>query len=458
MKKLGLAIIALISPIAIWAQGLLFENGTFAEALAKAKAENKIVFMDVYTTWCGPCKQMAANLFPAKEAGDIYNKHFVNYKIDAEKGEGLEVAARYNVAGYPTNLFLRPDGSVVYTVMGAGDLPWFINNAKVAVEEAKDPLQWSDYEAQVQQKNPKKEFLKRYLAKGKRLAKNTDKGLDIYVSKYLSKKLTDDDLAFLIDYNQSMDNKAYALLAKNKSKIDEFGKDQAPNYFKVYSESLIRGTIEKFAAAKDETNFQKVVLGHVKKNSVSPNTDKWFYANHFYEFMGDEAKLEAFKLIKVNEIMALPNDAFKKEDDAKLKELFDNVAFTFTKNGGKKADQEQYFEQLKTDNPQVLKMASLRAATDLNEMAWNVFETNNKEQIKNALKWSTKSLELIGGTDANTRASFLDTYAHLLYRNGNNQEAIRQQEQALALAKSANNKDAIAQLEENLKKMQNGSL
>ena len=38
--------------------GVKFEDLTFKEALAKAKAENKLVFMDCYTSWCGPCKKM----------------------------------------------------------------------------------------------------------------------------------------------------------------------------------------------------------------------------------------------------------------------------------------------------------------------------------------------------------------------------------------------------------------
>lgn len=458
MRKLSLAILGVMGPLAMWAQGLLFENGTFAAALEKAKVENKIVFLDVYTTWCGPCKQMAANLFPAREAGTLYNKHFVNYKIDAEKGEGVEVAARYNVAGYPTNLFIRPDGSVVYTVMGAGDLPWFLNNANIAIEEAKDPLQWSDYERQVKQRNPSRTFLEKYITKGKRLSKNTDKGLDLYVSKHLSKKLSNKQIEFLLEHNQSMDNAAYALLNKNRDRVDELKKDELPQFFKYYSESLIRGTIEKFAAAKDEDAYQQIVLGFVKEHSTAPNMDRWFYTDFFYDLMNDEVKQEAYKLMKVDKMMQLPLTAFQKEDEAKLNETIANVKMRLDKNGTAAAEQEQYVAQLQQNNPQIGKVASIKAASDLNEMAWTVYETSNRSQLENALKWSSRSLELIGGTDALTRASFLDTYAHLLYRSGQKKEAVQQQEQAVALARSARNTDAATQLEESLKKMKDGNL
>lgn len=458
MKKLSLVLIGMMSPLLMWAQGLLFENGTFSAALEKAKAEHKIVFLDVYTTWCGPCKQMAANLFPTKEAGTLYNKHFVNYKIDAEKGEGIEVAARYNVAGYPTNLFLRPDGSVVYTVMGAGDLPWFLNNANIAIEEAKDPMQWSDYEREIKRGKPSKTFLEKYISKGKRLSKNTDEGLDLYVSRHMPKKLNDKQIGFLLEHNSSMDNAAYALLAMNKDRINELKKNEAPQFFKYYSESLIKGTIEKFAAAKDEDAYQKVVLGFVKENSTAPNMDRWFYTDFFYDLMNDAVKQEAYKLMKAEEMMQLPLTAFQKEDEAKLGETIANVKMRLAQNGSAAAEQEQYVAQLQQSNPQISKIASLKAASDLNEMAWTVYETNNRAQLGSALKWSSRSLELIGGTEALTRASFLDTYAHLLYRNGEKKEAILQQEQAVALARSARNTDAATQLEESLKKMKDGNL
>src|SRR5690606_11040020 len=122
------------------------------------------------------------------------------------------------------------------------------------------------------------------------------------------------------------------------------------------------------------------------------------------------------------------------------------------------AEQKEYVERFKKQNPQVTKMASLNASTDLNEMAWNVYETNNKQMYKDAIKWSEKSLELFGGTDALTRVSLLDTYSRLLYRNGQKAEAIKQQSQALDLAKSANNAEVIQQVEAALQQMKDGSL
>ena len=115
--------------------GVNFEHITFDEALAKAKAENKLIFMDCYTTWCGPCKYMTETIFPQEKAGEFFNPKFVCVKFDMEKGEGPELAKRFGVRAYPTFLILRPDGSVQHKVVGGGDLEGFIARVEKGLNE-----------------------------------------------------------------------------------------------------------------------------------------------------------------------------------------------------------------------------------------------------------------------------------------------------------------------------------
>src|SRR5690606_9477080 len=87
-------------------EGMRFAEGPWKDVLARARQEGKLVFVDVYTSWCGPCKKMAAEVFPQKQVGDVFNASFINYKIDAEKGEGIDIARTYAVKAYPTYLFV----------------------------------------------------------------------------------------------------------------------------------------------------------------------------------------------------------------------------------------------------------------------------------------------------------------------------------------------------------------
>lgn len=99
--------------------GILFQHLSLNDALAKAKAEGKQVFIDCFTEWCGPCKMLARDVFPRPEVGKVFNERFVNIKLDMEKGEGPDVAKRYGVKAYPTLLVLNADGNVDGTLVGA---------------------------------------------------------------------------------------------------------------------------------------------------------------------------------------------------------------------------------------------------------------------------------------------------------------------------------------------------
>jgi len=100
------------------AQGIEFFQGTWQQALDKAKEENKPVFVDAYTTWCGPCKYMASKVFTVDSVGEYFNENFINYKFDMEKGEGPSFANKYRVTAYPTLLYINAEAKVIHRVMG----------------------------------------------------------------------------------------------------------------------------------------------------------------------------------------------------------------------------------------------------------------------------------------------------------------------------------------------------
>ena len=112
MKKIVLAVFMAAMALSLSAQ-INFREGGFAEALEAAKSENKLVFMDCYTSWCGPCKRMAAQEFTQEKAGEYFNPRFVSVKIDMEKGEGVELRKRYDVNAYPTLLVLNAEGELL---------------------------------------------------------------------------------------------------------------------------------------------------------------------------------------------------------------------------------------------------------------------------------------------------------------------------------------------------------
>lgn len=110
MKKIlySILFIAILLPATAQESGIRFYHGTWEEAVALAKKEKKKIFVDFFTEWCGPCLNMALTVFPLPEVGAAYNKDFVCLKIDAEKGEGRELAKRYKIHSYPSYIFIDP--------------------------------------------------------------------------------------------------------------------------------------------------------------------------------------------------------------------------------------------------------------------------------------------------------------------------------------------------------------
>lgn len=160
-KSINLCCILLVMVNFAFAQGIVFEKGTWDEALAKAKQENKILFVDVYTSWCAPCKMVAKTVFPQEKVGNYYNQHFINYQLDGEKGNGPDVVKKYGVKAYPTFLFINGDGDMVYRFAGAKDVKGFLQEADKVTTCAKFGG-WDKMEADYKAGNADPAFLWTY--------------------------------------------------------------------------------------------------------------------------------------------------------------------------------------------------------------------------------------------------------------------------------------------------------
>ncbi|MGK4568218.1 thioredoxin family protein [Flavobacterium sp. 3HN19-14] len=90
--------------------GITFFKGTYSQALAASAKTKKPLFVDVYATWCGPCKQLKRESFKDKAVGEYFNKNFVCFSIDGETEEGRILRKVYNIDSYPTLLITDATG------------------------------------------------------------------------------------------------------------------------------------------------------------------------------------------------------------------------------------------------------------------------------------------------------------------------------------------------------------
>ncbi|MEM7040099.1 MAG: thioredoxin family protein [Bacteroidota bacterium] len=208
--------------------GIAFEHGKWAEVKAKAKAENKLIFVDAYAVWCGPCKWMARTTFLDEKVADHYNASFINYKLDMEKGEGPELARAWKIRAYPTLLFIDGEGEVMHKNVGAMAAPEFLSMGEMTSQPGFMPI--SKMKSMYEAGDYDREFLFRYITRG------MDSDLDVKdaITEY-RKEMKGDKLFEENNWEvfkrvcRDTDSEEFQYVADNRSRFEEkFGADVVP--------------------------------------------------------------------------------------------------------------------------------------------------------------------------------------------------------------------------------------
>lgn len=264
----------MIFSVILFAQGGVdFRNLTFDEALAKAKAEKKLVFVDCYTTWCGPCKHMTTKIFPQEKAGEFFNPRFVSVKFDMEKGEGIDLKKKLGVRAYPSFFIVRPDGTVQHSVVGSGELDEFIGRVQKGLNEKTSLLYLSQqYE---KGKMNKKQLMAYYEALSDAYdKKNTEKVHGELVAQLTDKdKLKADFWPLFEAESCTIGSPDFNLILANIPVFEKnIGKEKLDGYlFSAYSRVLsgfISGRASKSSLSLEDLKKQIDNLNIAKKDEL----------------------------------------------------------------------------------------------------------------------------------------------------------------------------------------------
>ena len=395
-------------PSVLFAQdkGIHFEHGlSWQQVQAKAKTENKYVFMDCFTTWCGPCRFMSANIFPLQDVGDSMNAHFVSVAVQldttaADNNEvkswyesGHNIAKQYNVQAYPTYLIFDANGKIVHRFVGSSDAPAFLSKAAIALNP-----QTQYYTLLDQYKGGKNDtaFL-RSMALSAADAYDLETAGTV-ANEYIATQAdlyTKNNLYFIAMFTRSSKDKGFDLALNHADKVD-----------------VVVGKGASDMTVRDIILREEVFPKFVSKDEPVDSPD----------WSAIQSAIQTKYPSKVNGIMSYAKVVFYRN-----KGDWNNFA------------------------PAVVAYMKLYGSNEhdiqLNDFAWTVFQNcSDMTCVAEALEWSKRSFA------KEQIPAYMDTYANILYKMGKKDEAIQWEEKALNLSAEGDKKG----YQETMDKMKKG--
>lgn len=355
--------------------GIAFQQASWSQLLAKAKTEKKIIFLDAYATWCGPCKKMASDVFTKEEVGNFFNRNFINAKIDMEAGEGLTIASRYKVEAYPTFLFINGDGKLLHKAVGYKDAESFVGTGLSALD-------------------PSKQFftLKDKFKSGKL---NTDQHYDLAVNAV---EIEDDNKEEIV--NSYFKRQQDWLTEKNINLLLLVTIDPASEYFKFLSKN------------------EKAAIGMAGEENVTNGLDMIVY-RFFVDDIDENASITE-SVAEVERFMK------KHRPAANARKISYLHGITIASNESDMKNWRLYYARFYEE------FEGNFTWEELNSLAWSFFEEENDPKLlRTALTMGLHSVRIESNFYNN------DTVANLYYKLGKKKEAIPYAETAIKLGNAA---------------------
>lgn len=402
MKKLLSFLV--LAPVLGWGQGVDFETGlSWQQILAKAKAENKYIFVDCYASWCGPCKEMDRDVYPKDSVGQAVNARFVSVKVQIDTSQKDDAAVKawyadahklmitYGIRIFPSYLFFSPDGKTLHREVGYQTVSRFVGLIATALD-------------------PAKQFYTQLAA----LHVNPDGAITATLAnqaKYLGDITLADSIAsgYLHNYLDKL-SREDLLTKANLTFVSRFSKtllSQEPVFQVIFQN---RGLADSIV---DDSSFSKRLINTIAaKEEITP-------------------KIEEAKADNGSPAWGAMADRIKRKFGQAYVE--ENIIAAKVKWYQYKQDWQNYTKYLvlQTDVVGVENMAKGHIGIlVLNNRAWEIFQySQDKKELIKAVSWVDMAIQM----DPKPNSGILDTKANLLYKLGKKEEAIALEKKSIDL-------------------------
>jgi thioredoxin-related protein len=420
-----------------WATGLTWE-----QIKQRAKQEKKYIFIDAYTTWCGPCKLMDKNVYTNDTVGDYFNDRFISVKVQMDHtskdnefikswyDDAVALGKLYRVDGYPSFIFLNPQGEIVHKGMGYQQVKAFLSISQTAIIPGKIyEDKYADYD--------------NLAAEYKQGIRKYEKMPYMIITAY---KFGDNDFGKQL----LQEHTAYV---KNLTSKERYSKEN----IQMWSSFLLKSGSDLFNFFyKDGAVIDKVMNRTGYARSVVDKTVQKEVVDSFFKMQKGETTLSVGKKVSNGELMKMGNLPVRLDGkivsdgtEADWKKLYQMIRKDFDiKTTKRNVLQARINWYKKHDNYVALTKYTLLLyrkyppnltpanAYNMNDLAWKVFcyvPSSEKKLITSMMKWTKKAIGL-----APIYTLMIDTYANLLYKIGRRKEAIMWEEKAVNVAEKEN--------------------
>ena len=270
-----LTLLVLSSPV-LHAEGVVFFQGTWEEALDRAAKENKYIMVDAYTDWCGWCKVMDKETFTDDAVGAMVNKNFVPVKINFEEGIGIDLGMKFRVSSYPTILFFNPAGQLVRIQNG-----YMYDNADfiASCQKALDVKEERVYAFDSRELNPPfPEFYRTSFIKGENRAWPEEEEIAAYLDKQ-EDLLSEVNWSVIWRFGGGEKYQTYVL-----EHIDEYEERYGQDQVRNVATNWIYREVYNAAQEKDEEMLEEAIaLIDQYEVDDDPERLKLWYTKFYYE-------------------------------------------------------------------------------------------------------------------------------------------------------------------------------
>ncbi|MCS3800132.1 thioredoxin family protein [Niastella sp. OAS944] len=411
--------------------GIDFEKSlSWKQTLAKAKEENKFIFIDAFASWCGPCKKMDREVYVNDTVGNYFNDKFISIKVQMDKtkndnafvqswyADAAALNKQYRVQGYPSLIFLSPSGIIVHQVLGYQSVKELIAVAQTATKPGQvyvDPFAEydqlvTDYRKGIKNYDKMPYMIKTAYQLGeKELGKIVmDEHTEYVATLPKQKRYTKDAIELWSGFLLGSDKKRFWFFYNDGDLIDKVMNK------KGYAQEVVSRTIQEeivWPFLKEQSAGSKVVVSPETMNLID-KSQKPDYSEAAWNKLYKAIRKKYNKMYSDKNLL-----------EAKIK--------WYERHKNYNAATKLKLKKMENEPPD---LNNPNSKWDINSVAWNTFLfTTEKDLINRALRLLEKVVKY--AADTSTIGSDLcDTYANLLYKAGWTETAIEWEQRAVRFA------------------------